>query len=146
MPPSRFAIVELSGSQHKVTADDVICVEKLALPVGAELAARRVLLVGELGSTIIGSPLIKGACVHATVEEQGYGKKVIVFKKRRRKGYRRWNGYRSRLTMLRIRQIECALLAAVRAMVPTAALTSRRSCRAHTRLPDELEAALANAG
>ena len=53
-----------------------------------------------------GTPLIANACVRATVEEQGYGKKVIVFKKRRRKGYRRWRGYRARLTLLRISVID----------------------------------------
>jgi len=105
-PPSRFAVVQLGSSQYKVAPDDLICVEKIALSVGAELAARRVLLVGEAGATVIGSPLIEGACVHAMVEEQGYGDKVIIFKKRRRKGYRRWKGFRSRLTMLRILAIE----------------------------------------
>jgi len=103
--PSRFAVVMLGGSQYKVAADDLICVEKLPLPVGGALAARRVLLVGEAGATVIGSPLIEGACVHAVVEEQGYGEKVIVFKKKRRKGYRRWKGYRPRLSLLRIREI-----------------------------------------
>ena len=117
--PSRFAVVSLGGTQYKVSPDDLICVEKLALPVGATLSARRVLLVGQRDATIIGSPLIEGASVQATVEEQGYAKKVIVFKKKRRKGYRRWKGHRSRLTMLRIESIE---------------------------LPAKLEAALAEAG
>ena len=52
------------------------------------------------------SPLVRDAVVRATVEEQGYGKKVIVFKKKRRKGYRRWRGYRARLSLLRINSIE----------------------------------------
>lgn len=102
----RFAILELSGSQYKVASDDLICVEKLHLPVGTTIEAKRVLLVGEAGATVIGSPLVKGAVVQATVEEQGYGKKVIIFKKRRRKGYRRWKGYRSRLTLIRIGKIQ----------------------------------------
>ena len=104
--PSRFAIVHLSGKQYKVAPDDLICVEKLDMPVGTTFAAKRVLLVGEAGATVIGSPLINDAAVHATVEEQGYGKKVIVFKKKRRKGYRRWKGHRARLTLLRINRIE----------------------------------------
>jgi large subunit ribosomal protein L21 len=105
-PPTRFAVVALSGTQYKVAPDDLICVEKLELPVGATMEARRVLLVGEAQATIIGSPLIENALVRATVEEQGYGKKVIVFKKRRRKGYRRWRGFRGRFTLLRINAIE----------------------------------------
>ena len=104
--PTRFAVVLLGGSQYKVAAGDLICVEKLDLPVGSALDAQRVLLVGEAGATVIGSPLVEGASVHATVEEQGYGQKVIVFKKRRRKGFRRWRGYRARLTLLRIGRSE----------------------------------------
>lgn len=76
------------------------------MPIGTQFAAKRVLLVGEAGSTVIGSPLIKDAAVHATVEEQGYGKKIIVFKKKAKKGYRRWKGFRSRLTVVRINSIE----------------------------------------
>ena len=104
--PTRFAVVAMGGSQYKVATDDLICVEKLDLPVGASIAAKRVLLVGERGATIIGSPLVKDASVLMTVEEQGYAKKAIVFKKRRRKGYRRWKGYRARLTLLRVRAVE----------------------------------------
>ena len=103
--PTRFAIVELAGSQYKVANDDLICVEKMPMPVGTSIDARRVLLVGEAGATIIGSPLIAGASVRMTVEEQGLGKKIVVFKKRRRKGYRRWKGHRSRLTVLRVGEI-----------------------------------------
>ena len=104
-PPARFAVIYLGGSQHKVAVDDVICVEKVELPVGATLEARRVLLVGAADATVIGSPYITDAHVKCTVEEQGYGKKVIVFKKKKRKGYRRWKGYRARLSLLRISDI-----------------------------------------
>lgn len=103
---TRFAVMEMSGSQHKVAVDDIVCVEKLDLAVGATVSAKRVLLVGERGATIIGSPLVEGASVLVQVEEQGYGDKVIVFKKKRRKGYRRWRGYRSRLTVLRVLAID----------------------------------------
>ena len=96
----------VSGSQHKVSADEVLCVEKLPLAVGTRIALNRVLLVGERGATVIGSPLVSGASVTATVEEQGYGPKVIVFKKKRRKGYRRWRGYRPRLTLLRVNSVD----------------------------------------
>jgi large subunit ribosomal protein L21 len=103
---ARFAIVQLGSSQYKVAQDDLICTEKIDLGVGQSLDAKRVLLVGDDGATLIGSPLIEGACVRMTVEEQGYGKKLVVFKKRRRKGYRRWRGFRSRLTLLRVGEIE----------------------------------------
>lgn len=80
-PATRFAVVHLSGSQYKVSPDDLICTERLMatrrkhIPVGTTIQLRRVLLVGEADVTVIGSPLIKGASVEATVEEQGYGHK-----------------------------------------------------------------------
>lgn len=104
-PRTRFAVVELGGTQYKVAADDVICVEKMSVEVGSIIHAERVLLVASASSTIIGSPLVKDARVEATVEEQATAEKVIVFKKKRRKGYQRWKGHRSPLTVLRINQI-----------------------------------------
>ncbi len=104
-PPARFAVLELGGTQYKVAVDDVICVEKMKVDVGETIHVNRVLLVGSKDATIIGSPLIKDATVEATVEEQALADKVIVFKKKRRKGYRRWKGHRSALTILRIKDI-----------------------------------------
>ena len=98
--------MELGGTQYKVAADDVICVEKMPVSVGSVIHADRVLLVGSKEATIIGTPLIPEACVQATVEEQSLADKVIVFKKKRRKGYRRWKGHRSPLTILRINEIQ----------------------------------------
>lgn len=106
LPPSRFAIVVISGSQHKVVTDALICVEKMNLAVGTQLMLRRILLVGWQCKTIVGSPLVTDAAVAVTVEEQGHGPKIIVFKKKRRKGYRRWCGFRSRLTLLRVDSVE----------------------------------------
>ena len=104
-PPSRFAVVELGGTQYKVAADDVIAVEKLKAEVGSIIHVNRVLLVASKDATIIGSPLVKDATVEAVVEEQTLADKVIVFKKKRRKGYRRWKGHRQPLTLLRINDI-----------------------------------------
>ena len=103
---TRFAVMELAGVQHKVTVDDIISSELLPIEVGGKLKTNRVLLIGERDTTIIGSPLIGGASVLATVEEQAFADKIIVFKKKRRKGYRRWKGHRQRLTLLRINAIE----------------------------------------
>ena len=104
-PPSRFAVVELGGTQYKVAADDVIAVEKLKAEVGSIIHVNRVLLVASKDATIIGSPLVKDATVEAVVEERTLADKVIVFKKKRRKGYRRWKGHRQPLTILRINDI-----------------------------------------
>jgi len=102
----RFAVVNVSGAQYKVSVDDLFCVEKLDAPVGSTLALPRVLLVGEAQATVIGSPLIADAAVHVTVEEQGYAKKVIAFKKRAKKGWKKWKGSRARLTLLRVNKID----------------------------------------
>ena len=102
---SRFAVVDFSGTQYKVAVGDLISSELIPVEVNRQLDLGRVLLVGERDATVIGSPLITGASVTVTCEEQAYADKVIVFKKNRRKGYRRWKGYRARLTLLRINSI-----------------------------------------
>jgi len=99
-------VLELAGIQYKVAKDDIIACEKLPVAVGQKIRTHRILLVGERDGTILGSPLIAGASVDLTVEEQAVAEKEIVFKKKRRKGYRRWKGHRQRLTLLRIGSIE----------------------------------------
>ena len=93
-----FAVIETGGKQYKVAANDVILVEKLPGAAGDTITFDRVLMVGDK----IGAPLVAGATVTAKVIEQGRGDKVIVFKKRRRQNYRRKNGHRQDLTVLRV--------------------------------------------
>lgn len=101
--PDRFAVMELGGTQYKVSTDDLITVERLrGFNVGEKFRNESVLLVGSRSATIIGSPLVPGAYVEAIIEEQALANKVIVFKKKRRKGYRRWKGYRAALSVVRI--------------------------------------------
>ena len=100
-----FAVIESGGKQYKVAKNDVITVEKLAAEVGADIALERVLLLGEDGATVIGTPTVEGASVTAQVLDQTRGKKIIVFKKKRRKNYRRTQGHRQDLTVLRITEI-----------------------------------------
>ncbi len=100
-----FAVIESGGKQYKVAKNDVITVEKLAAEVGADVALERVLLLGEDGATVIGTPTVEGASVTAQVLDQTRGKKIIVFKKKRRKNYRRTQGHRQDLTVLRITEI-----------------------------------------
>ena len=111
--PTRFAVLELGGTQYKVAADDAICVEKLPVSVGEMVAYDRVLLVGSADATVIGSPYVRDAVVEVQVEEQALADKVIVFKKKRRKGYRRWKGHRAPLTVLRVASIGCPELDAI---------------------------------
>jgi large subunit ribosomal protein L21 len=102
-----FAVIMLNGRQYKVVEDDLILVNQLKnLKVGDVVEAERVLLVGTKEYTLLGRPMVEGAKVVMTVESQAKAKKVIVFKKKRRKGYRRSYGHRSLQTFLRVHLIE----------------------------------------
>ena len=97
-----FAVVKTGGKQYKVAPDDVIKVEKLPAEAGAEVTLDQVLMVGDGDNVTVGAPTVAGATVTATVLEQTRGKKIIVFKKRRRQDSRVTKGHRQDLTVLRI--------------------------------------------
>ncbi|RCK42455.1 50S ribosomal protein L21 [Thalassospira profundimaris] len=97
-----YAIIKTGGKQYKVAANDVIKVEKIAAQAGETVTLDQVLMVAGDGAPKVGAPLVAGASVSAEVLEQAKGDKVIVFKKKRRHNYRRKNGHRQNLTVLRI--------------------------------------------
>jgi large subunit ribosomal protein L21 len=97
-----FAVIRTGGKQYKVAKDDVIFVEKLSGEPGASITLGDVLMVGDGAQATTGSSALSGAQVTATVLEQKRDDKIIVFKKRRRHNYRRKNGHRQALTVLRI--------------------------------------------
>jgi large subunit ribosomal protein L21 len=103
-----FAVIKTGGKQYKVAKDDVLTVEKLPGDAGEAITFDDVLLVGDDAGTTVGAPVVNGASVKAEVVEQTRGDKVIVFKKRRRKHYRRKNGHRQDLTMVKITDIVAA--------------------------------------
>ena len=100
-----FAVIKSGGKQYKVAKDDVIRVEKLDAEEGATVNLNEVLMVGDDKSQTVGAPLVDGAAVSATVLEQMRDRKIIVFKKQRRQNYRRRNGHRQHMTVLRIDDI-----------------------------------------
>ncbi|MBH62485.1 MAG: 50S ribosomal protein L21 [Alphaproteobacteria bacterium] len=100
-----YAVIKTGGKQYRVAKDEVIAVEKLAGEAGASLDLGEVLMIGDDKGTTIGSPLIEGASVSAEVVEQARDDKIIVFKKKRRKNYRRKKGHRQDITLLRITDI-----------------------------------------
>jgi large subunit ribosomal protein L21 len=100
-----FAVIRTGGKQYKVAKDDVIAVEKLAGEPGATIELGEVLMVGDGATVSAGAPLVSGASVSATLVEHRRGDKIIVFKKKRRHNYRRKNGHRQHLTVLRIDEI-----------------------------------------
>lgn len=100
-----YAIVEIAGQQFKVEKDKKIFVHRLPNEEGTEVEFDKVLLFDNDGDVKIGAPAIAGATVSATVLEHMKGDKVIVFKKKRRKGYKKRNGHRQYLTQIQIQDI-----------------------------------------
>ncbi len=100
-----FAVVKTGGKQYKVSEGDVIQVEKLEGEVGAAVTLDQVLMVGENEDVQVGTPMLDGNQVTAEITEQLKDKKIIVFKKKRRKNYRRKNGHRQLVTRLKITKI-----------------------------------------
>jgi large subunit ribosomal protein L21 len=104
-----YAVIRTGGKQYRVASGQVIKIERLDGEVGSTIAFDQVLMVGnEQGEPQIGAPLVDGAQVTAEVLEQGKAPKVIVFKKKRRKNYRRRRGHRQLQTVVRIRDIAVA--------------------------------------
>lgn len=101
-----FAIVEAGGRQEKVQPGVVVVVDRLEAEPGAEVTFDKVLLVENAdGSFVAGTPYVAGATVTGVVEAQGKGKKIVVFKMKRRKGYRRTRGHRTLQTRVRVERI-----------------------------------------
>src|SRR3984957_10106480 len=97
-----YAVIKTGGKQYRVAKDDIIEVELLNTPKGGSVTLDHVLLVGQAGSAKIGTPTVAGASVKATVLDQKKDDKIIVFKKKRRQNYRRKNGHRQNLAVLKI--------------------------------------------
>ncbi len=103
-----FAIVETGGKQFRVEPGLQWKVPKMEAPVGAEVTLHRVLLVHSEAGLTVGQPVVDGAAVRCQVLEHGRDKKIIVFKKKRRKGYSKKQGHRQDFTLLQVTGIEAA--------------------------------------
>lgn len=100
-----FAVLKTGGKQYKVSQGDIIQIEKLDGKVGDKVTLDQVLMIGEDDKVDVGSPVVKGSQVTGEIVNQTKGPKVIVFKKIRRKKYRRKNGHRQLITHLKITEI-----------------------------------------
>ncbi len=100
-----YAVLKTGGKQYRVTAGDTIKVEKLEGKVGDELELAEVLLLADGERLTLGRPLVEGARVKARILEQDRHRKVVIFKYKRRKRYRRKTGHRQPFTALRIEHI-----------------------------------------
>ena len=97
-----FAIIKTGGKQYKVQKDSVIIVEKIEGEIGTKVNFDQVLMAGDK----IGTPVVEGASVTGEIVKQARGEKVIIFKKIRRHGYRRKQGHKQSLTVVKITDIK----------------------------------------
>ena len=97
-----FAIVKTGGKQYKVQKDAVLVVEKLAGKAGDKVTLNEVVMAGDK----VGTPFVKGASVQVEIVRQTRGEKVLVFKKHRRHGYKRKNGHKQDLTLIKVLEIK----------------------------------------
>ena len=101
-----YAVLATGGKQYKVVENDLIDIERINGEVGDEVTFSEVVAVGEEGGELkAGTPTVEGATVTAEITDQYRGKKLVVFKMKRRKGYRRKKGHRQELTRVKIAAI-----------------------------------------
>jgi large subunit ribosomal protein L21 len=100
-----YAVIKTGGKQYKVAAGDKLKVEKLDGDVGSKVVIDKILMLADGDAVTIGSPLVAGAKVNATVVSHGRGDKVMIFKFRRRKHYRKTQGHRQSYTEILISDI-----------------------------------------
>lgn len=101
-----FAIIETGGKQYKVASGDVLKIEKLEAEAGKTIEIGKVLMVHDGGKSTTGTPAIEGASVSAEVIAHQKEDKIIIFKKKRRQNYRRKNGHRQNVTVIKITGIK----------------------------------------
>jgi large subunit ribosomal protein L21 len=101
-----YAIVDIAGQQFKVEKDQKVFVHRLDAEEGAELSFDKVLLIDNDGDVKIGTPTVSGANISAKVLAHVRGDKVLVFKKKRRKGYQKLNGHRQDFTQIQVAEIK----------------------------------------
>jgi large subunit ribosomal protein L21 len=101
-----YAVIRTGGKQYRVAPGDIIRVEKLTADPGTQVEFADVLMTSTDGAVRVGAPLVPGARVTAEVVQQGKAKKILVFKKKKRKNYRRHQGHRQLQTTVRVTGIE----------------------------------------
>lgn len=100
-----YAIIQTGGKQYRVAPGDVVRVERLPGERGDQVVLDQVLMVASGEEYQVGQPLVAGAAINGQILRQGKGRKIIVFKKKRRKSFRRTRGHRQLYTALKIEEI-----------------------------------------
>ena len=101
-----YAVIETGGKQYRIQANDTFDVELLEGDAGATITLDKVLALSNGSELVVGSPTVDGASVTAEIIEQHRGRKVVAFKKNRRKGYHKKIGHRQELTKIQIKEIK----------------------------------------
>ena len=135
-----YAIVEIAGQQFKVSKDLKVYVHRLTNEEGSKVSFDKVLLLDDNGTITLGAPAIEGASVEAKVLQHLKGDKVIIFKKKRRKGYKKRNGHRQYLTQIVIEGISANGTKKVAAKAEkTSAVTEAKAPKAKATKADDLK-------
>lgn len=100
-----YAVIETGGKQYRVAEGETLRVEKLAAPAGTKLTFDPLLFADDGGNVQVGRPKVTGVTVEAEILDQGLGKKIVIFKYKRRKSYRRKAGHRQPFTALKVTAI-----------------------------------------
>jgi len=100
-----YAVIESGGKQYRVSEGETLRVVKLAGPAGTKISFGPLLVADDAGSVSVGRPTVGGMTVEAEIVEQGLGKKIVIFKYKRRKSYRRKAGHRQPFTAVKITSI-----------------------------------------
>jgi large subunit ribosomal protein L21 len=100
-----YAVIASGGKQYRVSEGETLRVEKLVGPAGTKVTFGPLLFADDGGGVEVGKPIVSGVTVEAEIIEQGLGKKIVIFKYKRRKSYRRKTGHRQPFTSLRITAI-----------------------------------------
>jgi len=124
-----FAVIKTGGKQYKVQEEEILQVEKLNIEKGKKVKFEEVLLIEDGDMTQIGTPFVKNAVVDAVVVENFKDKKVIVFKKKRRKQYRKTRGHRQELTKIKIEEIVFAGRKAPKKAAPKKKATAKKTIK-----------------
>jgi large subunit ribosomal protein L21 len=100
-----YAVIKTGGKQYRVAEGETLRVEKLSAAAGDKLTFDTLLFADDAGKVLLGKPTVSGVKVEGEVVDQGLGKKIILFKYKRRKGYRRKTGHRQPFTAVKITSI-----------------------------------------
>ncbi len=103
-----YVVIRTGGKQYRVTSGELLRIESLTGDVGSQVEFSDVLLTSNQGTVQVGTPLVAGASVTAQIVEHGKERKIIVFKKKRRQGYRRKRGHRQHFTAVRVQNLNLA--------------------------------------